>query len=516
MPSQLASNAITMEAILQGINAQVGSSNEFVRFKRMYANDRIAFAHDIFPKYNSTITFYQDEILGAFDEGHRRVAVRGPHGLGKTFLAALLIHHGVLTAETDCKIPCTASAYRQLERYLFPEVHKVAGEVAWSLVGRQPYATRTANAELLGQSIRLNGGTVEAFAVAADNHTSIEGAHASKLIYVFDEAKAIPVPMWDAAEGAFSTEGLAGGEECRAFAISTPGDPSGRFYDIHMHKPGYEDWWTKHVTLEESIRAGRVSREWARQRALQWGEASAMYQNRVLGEFADDTEEGIIPRSWVMAAVARYAEWEKKGRPEQLGVRVLGVDTARSGEDSTVIAVRNASTLVDIHGFTKLPTTETAKRVKLLSSGGTFGMSQAKSRAQGPYDLNIEMDGGLGAAVYDILKEDGVPGLRPITVGAHTLMRDKTGEMKFANVRAAMWWKMREKLDPNSDHELMLPNEPMLIGDLITPKWTVTKDAVILIESKDSLKKRLGRSTDYGDACVLAFWKASGGGGVVF
>jgi hypothetical protein len=95
-------------------------------------------------------------------------------------------------------------------------------------------------------------------------------------------------------------------------------------------------------------------------------------------------------------------------------------------------------------------------------------------------------------------------------------MRDKTGEMKFANVRAAMWWRMREKLDPNSDQALMLPNEPMLIGDLITPKWTITKDAVILIESKDSLKKRLGRSTDYGDACVLAFWKQSGGGGVVF
>jgi hypothetical protein len=283
-----------------------------------------------------------------------------------------------------------------------------------------------------------------------------------------------------------------------------------------MHKPGYEDWWTKHVTLEDAIRAGRVSAEWARQRALQWGEASAMYQNRVLGEFADDTEEGIIPRSWVLAAIARYKEWDQKGRPEQMGKRVLGVDTARSGEDSTVIAVCNARTLVDIHGFTKLPTTMTAEKVQLLSTGMSAGFPGAKSRAIGIYDCNIEMDGGLGASVYDILRERNVPALRPVTVGAHTLLRDKTGEMKFANVRAAMWWRMREMLDPNSGTEVMLPPHPLLEGDLITPKWTITRDAVILIESKESLKKRLGRSTDYGDACCLAFWNPSGGGGFVF
>lgn len=509
-------NQLTMDSILEGIAMQVGGSNATVRFKHMYENDRIAFAHDVYPDYSKTITFYQDEILGAFDDGERRVAARGPHGLGKTFIAAVLIHHSVLTAEEDCKVPTTASAWRQLEKYLWPEVHKLASKVAWSIVQRQPYTQHSANSELLGQSIRLNNGLVEAFAVAADNHTSIEGAHAKKIFYVFDEAKAIPVPMWDAAEGAFSTEGLDAGEECRALAISTPGDPSGRFYDICMHRPGYEDWWTRHVTLEEAIKARRVSREWALQRALQWGENSAMYQNRVLGEFADDTEEGIIPRSWVMLAVERYKQWCAKGRPELIGKRALGVDTARSGEDSTVIAVRNAWGLVDIHGMSKLPTTKTAGLVKGLSTGGTMGMTYAKSRAEGAYELNIEMDGGLGAAVYDMLRDDGVPLLHPVTVGGKTMLRDKSGELKFANVRAGMWWRMREILDPASDHEVMLVDHPLLISDLITPKWTITRDAVVLVESKDSIRKRLGRSTDYGDACCLAFWNPNSGGGVVF
>jgi hypothetical protein len=79
-----------------------------------------------------------------------------------------------------------------------------------------------------------------------------------------------------------------------------------------------------------------------------------------------------------------------------------------------------------------------------------------------------------------------------------------------------MWWKMREMLDPNNGYDIMLPDEPMLTGDLITPKWTITKDAVVLIEGKDSLKRRLGRSTDYGDACCLAFWNPGSGGGIVF
>lgn len=513
---QFASDTISLDQLVNNITNQVSGSNNAVKFRRMYENDRIAFAHDVFPAYRNTIAFYQDEVLGAFDDGRRRVSVRGPHGLGKTFVAAVLVHHGVLTAEGDCKIPCTASSWRQLEKYLFPEIHKVALQVAWSVVCRQPYSRNRHNSELMSQSIRLNNGTIEAFAVAAEDHHTIEGAHASKLMYVFDEAKAIPVPMWDAAEGAFSTEGTSSGSECRALAISTPGDPSGRFYEIQTRKPGYEDWWVKHVTLDDCIKAGRVSAEWARQRALQWGEQSAMYQNRVLGEFADDAEEGVIPRSWVLAAVSRYKQWEQGGRRELVGKKVLGVDTARSGEDSTVIAVRNASGIVDIHGFSKLPTTETAGMVKSLSTGTTGALKYAKSRSQGIYDVNIEMDGGLGASVYDMLKEGSVPMLKPITVSSKTAMRDKSGELRFANVRAAMWWKLRELLDPNGDNEIMLPDNDRLIGDLVTPKWTIMKDATVLIESKDSIRMRIGRSTDYGDAVCLAFWNASTGGGFVF
>jgi hypothetical protein len=501
------SEILSIGDLVNSISIHVGGSSQFSKFQRMYRDDRVAFVHDIMPQLGQSITFYQEEILGYFDDGKRRVAVRGPHGLGKTFLAAVMTHHSVLTSEEDCKVPTTASAFRQLEKYLWPEIKKISKFIAWSAVGRSPYLESSGgSSEMHQMSIRLNGGLVEAFAVASDNYAYIEGAHAKRLVYIFDEAKTIPDGMWDAAEGAFSTEGLAAGDttnssDCLALAISTPGEPSGRFYNIHMHREGYEDWTTRHVTLEEAIAAGRISREWAERRKKQWGEISSTYQNRVLGEFADVSDEGVIPMSWINMAVERWKQWDKAGRPEQEGRKTLGVDVARMGEDKTVVSVRDAWVLSKVYTFSKLATTITAQNVTKLSSGRY---------------VQIEMDGGLGAAVYDIMHEKAVPMLRPITVGGSTYKRDKSGELKFENVRAAMWWNMREILDPVNGEGVMLPPIPRLLEDLAAPKWEIKGDGIIKVEKKEDIKERIGRSTDYGDSCCLAFWETSRGGGMVF
>ena len=124
----------------------------------------------------------------------------------------------------------------------------------------------------------------------------------------------------------------------------------------------------------------------------------------------------------------------------------------------------------------------------------------------------------LGSAVYDNLREQGHRNVTLIVPGGATFFRDKTGQLKFLNNRAAMWWNMRELLDPANGHEVMLPNEPRLIGDLVAPKWTTNSKGVIQLESKDSIRKRIGHSPDDGDACCIAYWsyQRSTGGGVVF
>ncbi len=228
---------------------------------------------------------YQAEILRALAE-HRRVCVRGPHGLGKTALAAWAVLW-FATLYPEAKIPTTASAWRQLDHFLWPEIHKWARRADWTKTARAP--------QLLQLSLRM-GEQVEAFAVATDQAELIEGAHASHLLYILDEAKAIPSSIWDAIEGAFAS-GTG-----YALAISTPGGRSGRFFEIQRRAPGLEDWWVRHVTLEEALAAGRVSREWAADRERQWGKDSPVYAQRVLGEFPDESEDGMFSLAWIEAA----------------------------------------------------------------------------------------------------------------------------------------------------------------------------------------------------------------------
>ena len=68
-----------------------------------------------------------------------------------------------------------------------------------------------------------------------------------------------------------------------------------------------------------------------------------------------------------------------------------------------------------------------------------------------------------------------------------------------------MWWAMREALDPANGDDLALPDDPELLADLCAPKWSLSTSG-ILIESKDEIIERIGRSPDCGDAVVMACW----------
>jgi hypothetical protein len=288
-------------------------------------------------------TDYQSRILTALHDEHR-AAVRSLHGAGKTTTAALAVLWFAITRDAagiDWKVVTTAGAWRQLERYLWPEIHLWARRIRWELVGREPFDTRS---ELLVITLKLTYG--QASAGASDDPALLESAHATNLLLVIDESKSIPAGVFDALEGAMSGTG-----EAFALATSTPGPPSGRFYEIHQRKAGLTDWQTFHVTLEDAIAAGRVDAGWALQRALQWGDTSAVYLNRVLGEFATSDEDGVIPLAWVEAAIERHREWEDARASDEhalhvapaIGSPVIGVYVARSGTDKTVLAFRRGS-----------------------------------------------------------------------------------------------------------------------------------------------------------------------------
>lgn len=451
-------------------------TDAYADFKLLYFDDPAGFARDCITwKNGDGLSDYQNEVLQNLPT-KKRVSVRGPHGLGKTALAAIIILWFVLTRDgLDWKLPTTASAWRQLEKYLWPEIHKWARRIRWDVVGRKPLIH---DQELLHLSIKLSTG--EAFAVASDNAELIEGAHADHLLYIFDEAKAIPDDTWDAAEGAFSTGG------CMALAISTPGEPQGRFYEIHKRAAGFSDWWVKRVTMQDAIAAGRMDAAWAELRRKQWGEKSAVYQNRVVGEFAASDEDGIIALAWIERSNERWlirsdaGEWGPLTR--------LGADIGRGG-DPSVLARR--------HGMAIKAFDEMNERDVMSVAGLIGGVLTGTPSAKSIIDVI-----GIGAGVVDRLRELFAHD-RVIAFNAseRTDKRDLSNELGFVNMRSWSWWSLREMLQNDM---IDLPPNDTLTGEMTAPHYRVVSGGKVQVESKDDIKKRLKRSTNYADAAIMA------------
>ncbi len=395
------------------------------------------------------------------------MAARGPHGLGKTALASWAVLWFAFT-HPEAKIPTTASAWVQLRKYLWPEIHKWAVKAGQHETG--------APLDLFTYSLKV-GCTCEAFAVASDRPDLIEGAHAAHLLYVFDEAKAIPEPIWDAAEGAFASG------DCYALAVSTPGGRSGRFYDIHRRARGYEDWWVRHVTLDEAIAAGRVSPDWVEARSRQWGDSSPIFRQRVLGEFPDQEKDALVSLAWMEAAR------ERELVPGEAAV--AGLDVARFGDDDSALVLRSGPVVLSAETWKGQDTMYTAGRA--LAAGAP---------------VNVDVI-GIGAGVYDRLRELNHP-CSPINVADPALDRER-----FENRRAELFWNLRERLERGEiDLSRLDPDAyDRLSGELTSMSFKYSSTGRTMIEPKADIKARCGRSPDLADALALAF--APGGGASV-
>lgn len=480
------------------------------KFRVTYTDDPEAFLYDCidWDRANrrggpSGPTEYQVEALVDL-YAHKRLAIRGPHGLGKTGIAAFFLWHFALTRDgvADWKAPTTASVWRQLKEFLWPEIHKWHRYLNWPLIGREPLRE---GVELQDMAIRLATGS--AFAVASDQPAAIEGAHADSIGYVYDEAKTISEDTFDASEGAFSTAGGDTGGEAFALALSTPGDPEGRFYAIHRRDPRFRAWHAKHIKKERAIAAGRISAEWVLEKQQQWGPDSAVYQNRVEGEFAASSEQSVIPLAWVEAAVDRWRSLRvpKIGGGHEFGplpaFKGVGVDVADQGDDSTVLAICHGQVITELRTFAYSP-----------DPMQTAGHVVAALRGQGLQGFAVVDVIGVGSGVMARMKElrgeeADLKQMRLVAFNAShkSTASDQSGELEFANLRAEAWWAMREALDPTQPggSDVALPDSDTLLGDLTAPRWKMTSGGKVLIESKDDIRKRLGRSPDEGDAVVM-------------
>jgi hypothetical protein len=168
----------------------------------------------------------------------------------------------------------------------------------------------------------------------------------------------------------------------------------------------------------------------------------------------------------------------------------MGVDVARGGKDSTVIAKRHDTwfdKLVEAAG-SETPDGQTGAALVLVNR-----------RDSAP----VHVDGiGVGSSVVDQLRDANAQ-VVSVNVAESSHWHGKAGNLTFANLRSELWWRMREALDPQNDRGYALPPDKDLARELCTPKWRMNGKA-IYVQSREEIVKEIGRSPDRATAVILA------------
>jgi len=193
----------------------------------------------------------------------------------------------------------------------------------------------------------------------------------------------------------------------------------------------------------------------------------------------------VIPTAWVELAMARWRE------PIKLPIMdSVGVDVARGGKDKTVLARR--------HGYwfnkpIRLPGKETP------DGPSVAGAVVAAMRDGARIFIDVI---GVGSSPYDVLNTAQLDVIG-VNVSEKATTTSKSGNLRFFNMRAQLWWAMREALDPANNTGIALPDDPVLKADLCAPTWFMS-GPLVQVESREAIVKRIGRSPDDGTAYVLA------------
>jgi hypothetical protein len=198
-----------------------------------------------------------------------------------------------------------------------------------------------------------------------------------------------------------------------------------------------------------------------------------------------------IPTEWIKAAQARWRPRDVKGP-----MTALGLDPARGGVDNTAAARRHGNWFDEIRQapgiVTKDGPTAAGFVAPLVRNGAPIAVD-AIGIGSSALDFLI----GLNLRVHAVVASEG------------SKSRDVTGTLRFKNVRAEMYWRLREALDPTASEPIDLPPDQELLGDLAAVRYKVVQMgqslAGIQMRDKDEIREVLGRSSDRGDAVAMTF-----------
>ena len=387
-------------------------------------------------------------------ENHKRFGVLIVHRrAGKTIVGILQLINAAL--KTDRK----AARYAYCE----PQLNQ-AKAIAWTYLkeyGLKVPGTKVNETELWVEF--ANGARIRLYGV--DHKESMRGQYFDGI--VLDEYKDMPSGLW----GEIILPALLDREGWCLFTGTPKGiNPLSELYDRKQHDP---EWFCTKMTCYDT---GALS---DKQIADAKKEMTPLeFQQEMLCDNSGGTVDTLI--SFTDVYEARHREPPKDLTPF---AKVLGVDVARQGDDSSVIMKRQGPYVMKPVVLKGAHTMEVARAVAYVITEWE------------PDAVFVDGTGGYGAGVIDVLREMGY---HPIEIQ----FSGKANDPRFKNKRAEMWWEMADWVKKPTT---VLPDDNDLAAELAAARYEIPERGILMMEPKDNMKKRIQRSPDRADALALCF-----------
>lgn len=346
------------------------------------------------------------------------------------------------------------------------------------------YAIGTAGNEGTGrsQTIQLFHGSEVAFWPHADEHESgvMEAVSNKGGTEIILESTANGIgnffhQMWCGA--------LSGESEYQAIFVPWYWQPENRDFDAEFRMNEEEEelielYQADGMTIESLIwrRKKLLKKKGEYQEALQ--KFRQEYPCCATEAFHNPIDNVFINSQCVMAARANDVDSEA-------GL-IIGVDPAIGDNDRTAIIRRRGRKAYGL------------KTVRNHNTMEVAGLIVRIIQEERPVKVYIDCI-GIGAGVVDRLREMGYHFVEGVNVA-----RSANNKELFANQRAELWTEMKDWL--NGELPVQIPDDDTLHADLCSLGFKHRSNGQLLIEDKDSLRKRGLPSCDTADALMLTFY----------
>lgn len=401
---------------------------------------------------------------GASVQDAIQIAIASGHGIGKSALVSWICLWAISTHE-DTKGVVTANTENQLKTKTWAELakwYRLCITRHWftfeatAIFSKDPDHVKTWRLDMVPWSER----NTEAFA----------GLHnqGKRILLVFDEASAINDLIWEVSEGALTDADT----EIIWCCFGNPTQNTGRFRECFgkfKHR-----WITRQI---DSRTVAMTNKKQLQKWVDDYGEDSDFVRVRVRGVFPSTSANALLGPEDIDAARRRYYDKTKY----EFAARIMGVDVARQGDDTSVIFPRQGKVAFKPKQL-KIPDT------MLLAH--QVGLSWDKWKADACF---VDATGGYGVGVVDALRQIG---RNPIEV----YFSGKALDPRYFNKRSEMWFEMAKWIKDGG----ALPDDDDLAEELCAATYTFQGDKFRL-DDKDSIKEQIGRSPDKADALAMTF-----------